>query len=124
MKSKKLKVAHRDWRGAITDIIAGRSVDAVTILTCAKGAVRGNHFHKQTIQYTYVVSGKMKYLTQPAGGRVRSKVLTAGWLVESPAGENHTFVALADSVILSLSSGPRRGFDFEKDTYRLERRLA
>lgn len=124
MKVRRLKPAFRDRRGVITDILTHRSVDAITIITCAKGSVRGNHYHKKTIQYTYVVSGRVKYLTRPAGKRARSRVLSAGHLVESPAGENHAFVALQDSVLLSLSSGPRRGFDYEKDVFRLERRLA
>jgi quercetin dioxygenase-like cupin family protein len=124
MKVARLKPAFRDRRGAITDILTHVSVDAVTIITCRKGSKRGNHFHKKTIQYTYIVSGRMKYLTRPSGGKLRSRIVGPGCLVESPAKENHAFVALTDSVILSLSSGPRRGFDFEKDTFRLERPLA
>jgi quercetin dioxygenase-like cupin family protein len=124
MKVSLLKPAHRDWRGAITDILTHVSVDAVTIITCKKGSVRGNHYHKKTIQYTYVVSGRMKYLTSKPGRRASSRVLKAGHLVVSPPGENHAFQALADSVILSLSSGPRRGFDYEKDTFRLEKPLS
>ena len=124
MKVSLLKPAHRDWRGAITDILTHVSVDAVTIITCKKGSVRGNHYHKKTVQYTYVVSGRMKYLTGKPGGRATSRVLKAGHLVFSPAGETHTFKALADSVILSLSSGPRKGFDYEKDVFRLAKPLA
>jgi quercetin dioxygenase-like cupin family protein len=124
MDVKLLKPAFTDRRGAITDILTHESVDAVTIITCRKGSVRGNHYHKKTIQYTYVVSGRMKYLTSRPGRRASARVLKAGHLVVSPPGENHTFQALSDSVILSLSSGPRRGFDFEKDTFRLPKPLA
>ncbi len=124
MKVALLKPAHVDRRGAITDILTHESVDAITLITCKKGSVRGNHYHKKTIQHTYVVSGRVKYLTSKPGKRAVSRVLKAGHLVTSPPGENHTFQALADSIILSLSRGPRRGFDFEKDVFRLPKPLA
>jgi len=123
MKVKLLKAAHRDRRGDIIDILTHVPVDAVTLITCRKGSIRGNHYHRKTVQYTYLVSGHMKYLTSKPGRRATARVLKAGHLVVSPAGENHAFQALSDSVILSLSSGPRRGHDFEKDTFRLEQSL-
>jgi quercetin dioxygenase-like cupin family protein len=118
MRIDRLKPAFRDARGAIIDVLTHAAVDAVTLITCKKGSVRGNHYHKKTVQYTYVVSGRMKYLTGKPG-RVVAKTIKAGDLVHSPAGETHAFKALEDSVILSLSKGPRKGFDYEKDVYRL-----
>lgn len=124
MKVRRLRPAHRDARGAIIDILAGVKIDAVTYLTSKKGAVRGNHFHMKTIQYTYLISGRMRYLTKSAAGRVSRRVLRPGDLVESPPGETHTFVALEDCALLSLSRGPRQGAGFEDDTYRLAEPLA
>lgn len=124
MKVRRLRPAHADSRGAILDVLAGVKIDAITIITSKKGAVRGNHYHKRTIQYTYLVSGRLSYLTSGKSGKVARRVLKPGDLVESPPGETHTFVALRDSVFLSLSRGPRQGIDFEKDTYRLSKPLA
>jgi quercetin dioxygenase-like cupin family protein len=123
MKVLHLRPAHADARGAILDILTGVKIDAITIITSKKGAVRGNHYHKRTIQYTYLISGRLSYLTSK-NGKVARRVLKPGDLVESPANETHTFVALQDSVFLSLSRGPRRGIDYEKDTYRLSKKLA
>ena len=123
MKIKRLRPAHRDARGAILDVLAGVKIDAVTLITSKKGAVRGNHFHKRTVQYTYVISGRLRYLTSRAGV-VFQRMLRPGDLIESPPGETHTFVALEDCTFLSLSRGPRQGKDFEKDTYRLPVALA
>ena len=39
----------------ITDIIVKERIDYVTIITNKKGAVRGNHYHKETIQFLYVL---------------------------------------------------------------------
>jgi quercetin dioxygenase-like cupin family protein len=124
MKVRGLRPAHVDARGAILDILAGVKIDAITIITSKKGSVRGNHYHKHTIQYTYLISGRLSYLTSVKSGKVVRRVLKPGDIVESPAGETHTFVALRDSMFLSLSRGPRRGIDYEKDTYRLAKPLA
>lgn len=53
-----------DERGEITDIIDGDNVNSITLITSKKGAVRGNHYHKQTIQYLYLIEGKLVYYTQ------------------------------------------------------------
>ena len=47
---KKLVPAFEDARGVITDILQHTPVDSVTIITCTKGAVRANHYHKESIQ--------------------------------------------------------------------------
>ena len=124
MKVRSLRPAHVDARGAILDILTQVNIDAITLITSKKGAVRGNHYHKRTVQYTYLISGRLSYLTSGKSGRVARRVMAPGDIVESPPGETHTFVALRDSVFLSLSRGPRRGFDYEKDTYRLPKPLA
>lgn len=124
MKISRQKINFRDARGTISDILDDVPVNAVTIITSKKGVARGNHFHKKTIQYTYVVSGRIKYLSRKGAGPVRSAVLPAGGLAISPPGEAHTVVALADTVFLSISKGPRHGLNYEADTYRLEVPLA
>ena len=119
MKISQQKINHKDARGTISDILDNIPVNAVTIITSKKGVSRGNHFHKKTIQYTYIISGRVKYLSRKGNGKVKSAILRAGGLAISPAGEAHTVVALADTVFLSISSGPRHGLNYEADTYRL-----
>ena len=124
MEIHRRTVDFRDARGTISDILDDVPVNAVTIITSKKGVARGNHFHKKTVQYTYVVSGRVRYLSRKGGGKVRSAVLSAGGLAISPPGEAHTVVALADTVFLSISRGPRHGRNYEADTYRLDVPLA
>ena len=118
MKILRLKPNFKDKRGLIMDVLTV-PVDAVTMITSKKGAVRGNHYHKKTTQWTFVVSGSLRFYTLK-NGKPFSRVLKAGDLVESKPGELHTFKAVTDCTFLSISKGPRRGIDFEKDTYRLE----
>ena len=120
MKISQQKINFRDSRGTISDILDDVPVNAVTIITSKKGVARGNHYHKKTTQYTYIVSGKIKYLSRKGAGKVRSAVLSAGGLAISPPGEAHTVVALKDTVFLSISKGPRHGLNYEADTYRLD----
>ena len=54
---KDIKKNFEDNRGIITDIITKERIDYVTIITNKKGSVRGNHYHKETIQYLYVIEG-------------------------------------------------------------------
>lgn len=121
MKASKTKVNFKDHRGEIRDIITHTPVDAVTWITCTKGAIRGNHYHKKTVQYDYIVSGSMLCISKamPSGKKTK-KILKAGDVAYHPAMEAHAFQALEDNtVFISLTKGPRNGGDYEKDTIRL-----
>lgn len=120
MKIVRLKRAHRDPRGTITDILDGVPVECVTLLTSRKGAVRGNHYHNKTTQYTYVLKGRFKLYTQRAGQRIAARVVGTGELVITPPKERHAFVALENSLLIACAHGPRSGRSYEADTYRLQ----
>ncbi len=121
---QKTKVNFKDARGEIRDLITKTSVDAVTLITCAKGSVRGNHYHKKTVQYDYVISGKFYLYTKPMpNGKTIRRVLKAGDVAFHPAMEAHAFKAIEETVFISLTKGPRNGADYEKDTIRLEKPL-
>jgi quercetin dioxygenase-like cupin family protein len=113
-----LKAAFVDPRGSITDILDGVALNSVSRVTQKKGTVRGNHLHKKTVQYLYLLRGRLRYVTKKA-----SRVMKAGDLAVSPPGEAHATVALADCEFLALSHGPRHGRAFESDTYRLAQPL-
>ena len=125
MRVIRVKPAVADRRGTITDVLDGTPVECVTLVTSKKGAVRGNHYHKKTTQYTYVLRGRFRLLTQQGDeGRVRSRVVRAGDLVVTPPLERHAFVALEDSLLIACAHGPRAGRSYESDTYRLPVPLA
>lgn len=119
MKITRLRPAVKDRRGTITDILDGVPQNSVTIITSKKGAVRGNHVHKRTVQWTYLLSGRVRYVSRKGNGKVKSAVMRPGDLAESPAGEAHTIVTLADCAFLAISRGPRHGKSYESDTFRL-----
>jgi quercetin dioxygenase-like cupin family protein len=119
MKIKKIFPAFADARGVITDILQHTPVDSVTIITCIKGSIRANHYHKESIQYSYVLSGKILAYTQMPDGPLESQALVAGDMLESPILERHALHAVEDSVLLIITRGPRGGKNYEDDTFRV-----
>ena len=120
MKIEKKVTNFQDERGFIQDILIGDVVDAVTLLSCEPGAIRGNHFHKKSTQYLYVISGKLICASQKGDSPVEMEEIVEGDLVTNPPGEKHAFKALEKSLVLSMTKGPRKGKNYEKDTYRLD----
>lgn len=120
MEIIKTKINAEDARGYIRDILIGVNIDAITLLTQKAGAVRGNHFHKQSDQYLYVVSGKLMAAAQKDDGPIETAEIGEGDVAVNLAGEKHAFKAIENSILLSLTKGPRKGEDYEKDIFRLK----
>ena len=59
MKLTKIKCTQQDQRGSITDIIEQLEFNGATMIFSKAGSIRGNHYHKQSIQHIYVLEGKM-----------------------------------------------------------------
>ena len=126
--------AFTDDRGEIRDLLRDANLDSVTYLFTKKGAVRGNHYHPRTWQWTYVMSGRLRVVTSevmrngvPSG---RSSDMTAGvqqsaeapaatFLIDPP-NQAHAWEALEDTAVLVFTQGPRSGLGYESDTIRLD----
>ena len=120
MQVQKVKPSFSDERGQIIDILKKSIVEYATIITSRKGAVRANHYHKETFQYVYLMSGRMRVVAQMPGEQVSEVVLETGDLIVNVPLERHAFEALEDSTMLVLTRGPRGGDDYESDTFRLD----
>jgi len=119
MKVEKKKAAFQDERGKIIDIITDEAVSSVTLISSKKGAIRGNHYHKESVQYTFVLRGRIKYVSQAPDGKKESITMETYDLACSPPMESHAILATEDSELLILTRGPRSGGNYENDTYRL-----
>ncbi|MBI3866594.1 MAG: cupin domain-containing protein [Planctomycetia bacterium] len=119
MKVERPTWAHSDDRGSIVDILENVPIDSVTIVTVKAGSCRGNHYHKETVQWSYIMEGRVKVLTQTPPGPVEAVVLEAGDLAMTPPHERHAVHAIEDSTILVCTKGPRAGRNYEADTFRL-----
>jgi quercetin dioxygenase-like cupin family protein len=119
MELIKLIPAFTDARGTITDLISDDTINAVTLITFAKGAVRANHYHERTIQWNFVISGEVLLATQLPGQEKVERILKPGDFAVTREHERHALKGLAVSEVLILTKGPRAGTQYENDTFRL-----
>jgi quercetin dioxygenase-like cupin family protein len=109
---------HEDARGVIQDLLT-EPVDSVTEIFTKAGAVRGNHTHTETVQWTYVVSGKMWVVRRKPGGYPVAAQCLPGELICDEPGVAHAWKALEDTTVLVFTRGPRSGANYEDDVQRL-----
>jgi len=113
-------ISFQDDRGEIIDMIENENINAVTLITFKKGAIRANHFHKETTQWNYVISGKINIATQMPDEKIVETIMNVGDFVETVPNEKHSLKAFEDSTLLVLTKGPRGGKEYETDTFRLD----
>ena len=123
MKKIKTKINFRDHRGVIIDLIEKKKINAITYITQKKGKIRGNHFHKKTIQWNYLLNGKIKIITKIKNKPIKSIILKKGDLVVTKIKESHAIFAIKNSEYLVFTQGPRGGKEYENDTFRLSKPL-
>lgn len=121
MTITKTKINFEDGRGIIRDILTHTDFDACTYITFTPGAVRANHYHAKTIQYDYILSGKLEvYSRNGFEGEIIHNTIEAGDTIKFEAGVHHGYKALENCEMLSFTKGPRQGDEYESDTFRLE----
>ena len=117
---KKIKNDFEDSRGAIRDILVKEKIDFVTIIINKKNSVRGNHYHKKTVQYLYVLEGSVLVASKFEGKEIEKKILTEGDLLLNEPFEWHAIKSIEDSKLLILTRGLRGGNDYEADTFKID----
>ena len=115
----KKKINFKDKRGIIVDLIEKTQINAITYITQKKNTVRGNHFHKKTIQWNYILSGKVILVTKKGKGKKIKKIMKKGDLILTEKNEKHAIKALVNSEMLVFTKGPRGGKEYESDTYKV-----
>ncbi len=105
---------YTDDRGTIKDLLVTDEY-SITHITFNEGAVRGNHYHKETIQYDFVLKGKLLVAQNN-----REQIVNKETMVVNEPNDKHAYKALEYSEIISICFGVRRGSDYEKDVIRLD----
>ncbi|MBI2140916.1 hypothetical protein HYU16_00680 [Candidatus Woesearchaeota archaeon] len=127
MEVFRIRPEFADERGEISKILDdGKTViRSVLLITCRKGSVRANHYHKKDWHYAYLLSGKMEYTEQPVDsngnlkGKKESVVIEAGDMVLSHPMTVHAMRFVEDSVFLALATESRSQRAYEEDTVRV-----
>ena len=122
MKKINTKINHRDERGIIRDLIEKEKISSITYITFSKNSVRGNHFHKKTIQWNFIIFGEVLFVSK-INGKIRKIKGIKNDLVKIETMEHHAIKALKKTEILVFTKGPRSARDYEKDTFRLKENL-
>jgi quercetin dioxygenase-like cupin family protein len=110
-----------DHRGKIEDLLV-TPLDAVTRITSKAGAVRGNHVHFATTQWTLILAGRLAIVTENGGYRSRTEYGPGEMACEEP-GVPHAWRSITDTEVLVFTQGPRSGQAYESDTTRLAKPL-
>ena len=120
--------AHEDERGRIVNVIQ-RHLEHVAVITRAKGAVFGNHFHPSSpcvtpfnVQRMYLISGRYRSVSAPVDnegvfiGPPQEFIVEAGDLTEVGSGVGHAYEALEDCLFLNLNTTTREVDGFGEHT--------
>lgn len=121
---RRLTSAHTDDRGSIIDLVnTSEPFEHIGIITFTKNAVRANHYHKKSMQYDYVVSGRLQLATKGVDepmDKVQMHILEPGDLAIIPTDTVHAYKALESAVIIDMTTRSREGSGYEDDTFRVE----
>lgn len=112
-----------DQRGTITDIFYKRNINHGCIITNEPGAVRGNHYHKHTTQFTYVLSGTLHYYSRPVDSTEPANSVVAGpgsFIISLPMEVHGMQAGKEGCTFIAFAEGPRGGEDYESDTVRVD----
>ncbi len=116
---EKILPVHSDKRGTIADIL-NEDVGHVGLITTTKGTVRGNHYHMQSTQYSYILSGKFQVALarHDDPSNVETAIMYPGDLITIEPYTVHSFKALEDAVMIDIISQSREGHNYEKDVVK------
>ena len=128
-KIKLLKQSFEDKRGKIIDVFVNSPKEHCLIVTFTKDAVRGNHFHKKSTQFSFVLSGELDFYfakVDKKNGKlkkVKKRTVKKNTFITHEPYEAHAFKSKKRSVLVAFSCGIRGGIRYEKDTFRLKDKL-
>mgnify|MGYP001238003344 CR=1 FL=1 len=80
-------------------------------------------------KYSFVISGKLKFVSCKVDkngkilGKPKLEILKKNTIITHKPYHAHAFKALSPSNLLAFADGMRGGKNYEKDTYRLSKKL-
>jgi len=112
---------HEDERGVIHHLIDGVPTTSMLDISCSKGAVRANHYHKDDFHVCYLNKGRMYYYERPVGSLDKPTriELSDGDVFYTPPMVEHAMEFLEDSNFICLSKLSRSSANYESDTIRV-----
>jgi len=119
LQNYKVMPAFTDKRGHIFDIVE-EPLSHVGLITFKKGAIRGNHYHKKSTQYTYILKGKIKFVVSDTRGKHKKTfILNEGMFSRIPPKMVHAYKAFTPATMLDMTTLARGKKGYEDDTVRV-----
>ena len=118
---KKIEVAYKDETKSISDIL-NKPGGHVGLITNEVDSIGGNHYHKKSTQYSYILSGKHEVLLAQAEdpSNVKKVVVRTGDLIIIPPNIIHQFKTIEKAIMVDIVSESREGTGYEDDVYRIK----
>jgi dTDP-4-dehydrorhamnose 3,5-epimerase len=114
----------QDKRGSLKKVAMkshiGMDIEEVYVLNSNSGAVRGNHYHKETVEYFTVVGGTSIFsLKDLETGDTETIKLTSGdnIIIKVPTNVVHAFKNEEDETMVMLAVSSREYNEADTDTY-------
>ena len=122
MQKRRIEPSQIDHRGYIADIFYKQRIDHVAVIDTVPRSIRGNHYHKQSIQHILITKGSLEYWYRSLDSNEPAKcvLLREYDMVSTPAGEVHALRMTEANQFIVFSEGLRGGQDYEADTFRTE----
>ena len=121
---RKIKPFHVDERGEMSYLLDYEiKITSALLITCKKGAIRANHYHKKDTHYSYMIKGEMEYYYRDAHAKskkLNKVIVKEGEIVESPPMTIHAMRFTKNSAFLALTTEPRDQKKYERDTIRVK----
>ncbi|MGN7612839.1 cupin domain-containing protein, partial [Magnetococcales bacterium HHB-1] len=89
--------------------------------TSKKGALRANHYHKNSWHYCYVIKGSIDYYHRPQGSKEPPEhiLVKKGEMVFTPPMVEHAMKFPEDTLFLTLDNSPRDQESYENNVVRV-----
>jgi dTDP-4-dehydrorhamnose 3,5-epimerase-like enzyme len=94
MKIIKPYKTFKDVRGELTGIINSGTWREVNYLETAKNQIRGNHYHKKTLELFYILEGKIEIsIKNIKNNKTKKLTVVTGTIILIEPFELHTFLS-------------------------------
>ena len=121
--TRNIKPDFTDERGDIIKLLddGKTNIKSVLLITCKKGAIRANHYHKEDTHYVYMLYGSMEYTEQDLNTKkTETVVVNKGDMVFTPPMKPHAMKFLEESAFLTLATESRHHDHYEDDIVRIK----
>ena len=107
----------------ISQLKEDEKIEEIYVLFSNQGSVRGNHYHKKTLEYFSVISGKVKVALKNLGtGAFEEMILSASnnVVLRVPPNVVHAFKNEEEQPFVMLAISSKEYNKFDTDTFPME----